>query len=157
MKTSTLVFIRRDTAVLLAMKKRGFGAGKYNGAGGKVEPNESTEEAACREVLEETGIQSTPRDLTLIATIDFYFDQNEVWNQHCFVYETRVFTGEPQETEEMKPQWFTEADIPYDHMWIDDRIWLPSALAGTRAHWTFTFSADGTEIQNYTQTPLVSA
>jgi len=32
------------------MKKRGFGQGKWNGFGGKVEPNESIEQAAIREM-----------------------------------------------------------------------------------------------------------
>jgi 8-oxo-dGTP pyrophosphatase MutT (NUDIX family) len=33
------------------LKKRGFGAGYYNGFGGKVEPGESIEQAAQREVI----------------------------------------------------------------------------------------------------------
>jgi 8-oxo-dGTP pyrophosphatase MutT (NUDIX family) len=35
------------------MKKRGFGAGKFNGFGGKVEPQESILEGAIREFREE--------------------------------------------------------------------------------------------------------
>ena len=37
-KVSTLVLLVRDGRALLGMKKRGFGAGKWNGFGGKVEP-----------------------------------------------------------------------------------------------------------------------
>ena len=35
-KLLTLVFLREGSKVLLGMKKRGFGVGKWNGFGGKV-------------------------------------------------------------------------------------------------------------------------
>ena len=35
-KLLTLVFLREGRRVLLGMKKRGFGVGKWNGFGGKV-------------------------------------------------------------------------------------------------------------------------
>lgn len=47
-KLLTLVLVVQPGKVLLGMKKRGFGAGKWNGFGGKVEPGESIEEAAKR-------------------------------------------------------------------------------------------------------------
>ena len=47
-KVLTLVFIRRQGEILLGYKKRGFGAGKWNGFGGKVEAGETIEEAAER-------------------------------------------------------------------------------------------------------------
>lgn len=34
----TLLFLKKNRQLLLAMKKRGFGAGKWNGVGGKLEP-----------------------------------------------------------------------------------------------------------------------
>lgn len=40
-KIFTLMFVVEDNRVLLGFKKRGFGSGKYNGFGGKVELNES--------------------------------------------------------------------------------------------------------------------
>lgn len=60
-KVLTLVFVRRPAAqdaagaagsVLLGWKKRGFGAFRYNGFGGKVEPGETVAAAAARELLE---------------------------------------------------------------------------------------------------------
>ena len=36
LKNVTLLLIRKDDEVLLAMKKRGHGAGKWNGTGGKA-------------------------------------------------------------------------------------------------------------------------
>lgn len=47
-KLLTLVLVVQPGRVLLGMKKRGFGAGKWNGFGGKVQPGESIEDAARR-------------------------------------------------------------------------------------------------------------
>jgi 8-oxo-dGTP diphosphatase / 2-hydroxy-dATP diphosphatase len=51
-KEYTLVFCRRENSerreILLGFKKRGFGAGKWNGFGGKLEDGESNEIAANR-------------------------------------------------------------------------------------------------------------
>lgn len=52
----TLLFLIKDDHVLLAMKKRGFGAGNWNGVGGKIEAGESIEQALVRECQEEIGV-----------------------------------------------------------------------------------------------------
>lgn len=74
MRKATLCFLLRETdagqEVLLAMKKRGFGRGKWNGAGGKV-GDESIEEAAIRETVEEVGVEVV--DLEKVAILTFYF------------------------------------------------------------------------------------
>ena len=49
----TVVFLIRENQVLLAMKKRGFGEGKWNGVGGKLDPGETVEQALVRECQEE--------------------------------------------------------------------------------------------------------
>ncbi|MEK6845806.1 MAG: NUDIX domain-containing protein, partial [Nanoarchaeota archaeon] len=51
------ILIKRDE-VLLGMKKRGFGIGKYNSFGGKLKLGETIEEAALREVKEDGGIEA---------------------------------------------------------------------------------------------------
>ena len=50
---ATLVFIIKDDRVLLIRKKRGLGAGKVNGPGGRLEPGETFKACAIREVQEE--------------------------------------------------------------------------------------------------------
>ena len=45
---ATLLFIFRDGEVLLIRKKRGLGAGKINGPGGKIDPGETPEQCAVR-------------------------------------------------------------------------------------------------------------
>ena len=62
-KVLTLVLLREDNQVLLGMKKRGFGVGKWNGFGGKLEPGETVVEAAAREVKEECGFTVNTSDL----------------------------------------------------------------------------------------------
>lgn len=51
-KILTLLLIHQANRVLLGMKKRGFGQGRYNGFGGKVEKGETIIEAAIRETIE---------------------------------------------------------------------------------------------------------
>jgi hypothetical protein len=43
----------------------------------------------------------------------------------------------------MTPCWFAQAAIPYEHMWPDDKDWLPLLLAGKHFDGTFWFAPDG--------------
>lgn len=47
-KLYTLALIRKEERILLGMKKRGFGAGRWNGFGGKVNNDETILQAAKR-------------------------------------------------------------------------------------------------------------
>ena len=47
-KILTLLFVLSPGKVLLGMKKRGFGMGRWNGFGGKVHSDETVEEGAIR-------------------------------------------------------------------------------------------------------------
>jgi 8-oxo-dGTP diphosphatase/2-hydroxy-dATP diphosphatase len=53
MRNATLVFLinRNENKICLGMKKRGFGASRWNGFGGKVNEEEEIEDAAIREVF----------------------------------------------------------------------------------------------------------
>ena len=136
MKHVTLLFLRRDGELLLAMKKRGFGQGKWNGAGGKVESGETPLAAAIRETEEEVGV--TPKNPRKMAEIDFYLTSDPTFNNYAHVFVATEWDGEPHETEEMRPQWFSQGALPYDEMWGDDRSWLPELLAGKRFKAMFT-------------------
>jgi hypothetical protein len=46
------------------------------------------------------------------------------------VFETWNFQGEGVETEEMRPQWYKDTEIPLEKMWLDDKLWLPTVLSG---------------------------
>lgn len=47
-KLFSLVLLRQGEEVLLGLKKRGFGAGKWNGFGGKLEAGETPLDSATR-------------------------------------------------------------------------------------------------------------
>lgn len=124
-KLLTLVLVVQPERVLLGMKKRGFGAGKWNGFGGKVQSGETIEQAARRELLEESGL--TVDTLHKIGNITFEFvGDSELMDVHVFRADS--YTGEPTESEEMKPQWFDIDKIPFSQMWADDVLWFPLML-----------------------------
>ena len=140
MKTqlTTLLLIIQDSRILLAEKKRGFGVGKYNGIGGKVEPNETIEEAMIRETKEEIGV--TPTNYHKQATITFDEWVNDEEKQVIMsVFVAKDYIGEIIETEEMKPMWFDISNIPYEKMFEDDKTWLPEILKGHSLNATFVF------------------
>lgn len=112
--------------MLLIHKKRGLGAGKLNGAGGKVDPGESPLEAACREFEEELGAR--PVDPVKLGEVAFEVLDGPSIRIHVFRVE-RV-EGEPRETEEAVPVWCPIDDLPYERMWEDDRYWLPLLVSG---------------------------
>jgi 8-oxo-dGTP diphosphatase/2-hydroxy-dATP diphosphatase len=145
-KVYTLVLIVKDDKILLGMKKRGFGAGWWNGFGGKVQPGESILEAAQREVKEESGLKV--ENLHPRGVLSFTFEGEEDIHE-ANIFETRTFTGEPVETEEMLPQWFEFSDMPYDKMWPADRIWIPEYIKGKILKGTFNFTKDK-QVASYT-------
>jgi mutator protein MutT len=119
----TLLFLQQDNQILLAMKKRGHGMGKWNGAGGKVEEGETITQAAVRECQEEIGV--TPVAPKLAGRLQFFLTEDPSFHHDCHVFVTSKWTGNLAETEEMRPEWFNLDSIPYDKMWPDDKIWLP--------------------------------
>lgn len=131
--------------MLLGMKKVGFGRGRWNGFGGKVEEGESIELAIARELKEEAKVES--RGMKKRGLLTFSFDGNpEVLEVH--VFSGSKVEGLPQETEEMRPQWFKISDIPYDKMWPDDRHWLPLLLSGKNFQGEFHFSDNKTLLRH---------
>ena len=141
---AVVVFLRRGSEILLGHKKRGFGAGCWNGVGGKVEAGESNEQAAVREMQEEINV--TPGKLTLGAHIIFHYPGGNVPVWDASMYICKEWEGKPAESEEMRPQWFALDKIPYDQMWEDDKYWLPRVLAGEVLEAEFTFGPNGTTV-----------
>ena len=147
-KLLTLVIVQKDERVLLGMKKRGFGAGYFSGFGGKVEAKETTDEAAERELQEESGIEFSMesgielshRTLSMEkrGILTFHLDDNpQPWEAH--VYRVGDYAGAPRGTEEMAPRWFSLTDMPYEKMWQDNPIWYPEFLRGRLFKGDFTF------------------
>lgn len=146
MRDVTLVYLLTPESVCLAMKKRGFGSGKVNGYGGKLEEGESLTMAALRELAEESGVVASEDALEKVAEIEFSFDTKPDWNQRVHVYVARPWEGEPTESEEMQPAWYPLDSLPYDLMWVSDTHWLPRVLAGEKLKGTLGFTNDGAEV-----------
>ena len=140
---ANLLFIVRDKKILLIRKKRGFGAGKINGPGGKVDAGETPLQAALRETFEELGIKplgAEPRG-------ELHFQFRDGYSLQCAVFLAHDFEGEPRATDEAVPLWTSVDAIPYDEMWADDRHWLPLLIRG--AHFTGYFEFDGEELLSH--------
>ncbi len=135
---ATLLFVIEHDRVLLIHKKRGLGAGKINGPGGRLEPGETPLAAAVREVQEELCI--TPGDIDYSGVLFFQFVDG--LSIHCTVFRAASHEGEPQETDEAIPLWMDLDKIPYDRMWTDDRHWIPLMLNRTRFSGYFLFDGE---------------
>ncbi|KAJ7057802.1 NUDIX hydrolase domain-like protein [Mycena amicta] len=136
----TNAFVIHGDKILLGFKKRGLGINKFNGFGGKVEPQESTREAALRELKEESGITAP---LELAGTLLFVV-RGQKW-AHIDIFRADEYSGTVTESEEMRPEWFDKTRIPYDSMWDTDRYWLPLLLSNKHFAVRADFEQENTE------------
>jgi len=142
LRDSTLVFLIKKSKgqivdMCLAMKKRGFGANRWNGVGGKIEGNETIEQAAIREAKEEIGVDV--KNMEKVAELSFFFPHDPSGDQMVHVYVSENWDNEPIETEEMNPKWFSCSKIPFKEMWPDDIYWLPKMIKGKPLKGMFEF------------------
>ena len=140
---ATLIFVVRDEQILLIRKKRGLGAGKINGPGGRLEPDEAPAAGAARELREELGVGVA--DSVKLGEHRFQFVDG--YSIHVHVFRATGLRGTPVETDEAVPMWVDIGAIPYDEMWEDDRIWLPLLLEWKQfsGYWIF----DGDRMLDY--------
>ncbi len=140
---ATLMFVIRDGQVLLILKKRGLGAGKVNGPGGRIDPGETPEACAIREVQEELLV--TPTGVTYAGELLFQFADG--FSLQGYVFRADGCEGEAQETNEAVPLWTPLDAVPFDRMWSDDRVWFPYLLE--RRPFTGRFLFDGDAMLGY--------
>ncbi len=153
MITTTLCYLLKDEPgggrVLLALKKRGLGTGRWNGVGGKAEPGEEPRAAAAREAAEEIRVRIDADGLAEAAFLKFRWRGRSERDQDCHVFTARTWSGEPVESDEVRPAWYDVRRLPFETMWPDDRHWLPLVLAGKRIKGEFWFDEDGEELLNF--------
>lgn len=140
MKQATLCLLVKPGEILLAMKKRSFGLGRWNGPGGKMDfekGDKNVVDAAIRETKEEIGVLI--KNPEKVGLLHFCFPHKEEWNQDVHLFLVKNWEGEPAESEEMSPKWFKTSEIPYDKMWDDDKYWLPHILSGKKLEADFIF------------------
>ena len=125
MKLATLCYIRQDNHTLMVhriKKQNDMHQGKWNGLGGKLEPGETPEECARREVLEESGLQ--PHHLALKGLLTFPgFANDEDW--YAFVFVIDAFSGELIDSPEGTLRWIENSELLELNLWEGDRIFLP--------------------------------
>lgn len=135
---ANLCFVMRDGQILLIRKKRGLGAGKINGPGGRLEKGETALIAAIRETQEELGV--TPTGMQEIGELFFQFLDG--YKLHVAVFAASDCEGEACESPEATPLWTAIEAIPYHEMWEDDAYWLPLLLERKKFRGYFVFDGE---------------
>jgi len=140
--TNAYLVVNDGKTLLLGLKKRGFGEGKVNGFGGKVdEDRESIREAAIREMREESGVVLEDMFLTAVLLYDYPLKQSTM---EVYVYKATKYSGEIAESEEMSPRWVEASDLNFAEMWADDPFWMDKLLRSEKRQFVgwFDFSDD---------------
>jgi len=140
-----------EKKILLGLKKRGFGVGKWNGFGGKVEASDKNIlDAALRELKEEAGVSVSAIVQQGVLIFEFEGDPR-LHEVHVFRAEAPV-VGTLTESDEMYPKWFKLDEIPYNRMFADDEHWY-SLLFARRAFRGY-FRFDGDFMSHFVLEPL---
>jgi 8-oxo-dGTP diphosphatase len=124
MKLATLCYLRRDGQTLMVhriKKANDMHQGKWNGLGRKLDPGETPEECAVREIYEESGLRACNPQLKGILTFPA-FDDFEDW--YVFVYVVTDFEGSLIDSPEGNLQWVNNAELTSLHLWDGDAIFL---------------------------------
>lgn len=132
----TLIFIKINGYVLLGYKKRGLGVRKWNGYGGKIEVNENVTDGVIRELYEESNLIVHKDNLKYLGVVTYNDRQH---TRVVYIFTSSQFQGELKETEEMKPQWFTINNLPYNNMWPDSQFWVPLVINNQYFQASFTY------------------
>lgn len=148
MKLATIVFFVREGKICLAPKLRGFGAGKLNGYGGKINEaeGETLAEGLVREVREESGVTVRLEDCEQVASIKFSIQGKPAFHDEIFF--VRKWEGEPRKMEKVgdkevemgDPEWYYFDKLPLEKMWLSDSEWLPKVLNGEKFRGEINFS-----------------
>lgn len=147
MREVVLCFPVAAGQVLLGHKKTGFGKGNIVGIGGGIEVHETPEQAALRELLEESGLVGDPEALSHRGQVTFLFPTRETWNMRVQLFVLRAWAGNPIETTEIRPEWFALDRIPFDLMWVDAQHWLLRILQGEHLNVLATYPHDLTQVE----------
>ncbi len=128
MKNSVLCYIEKDEKYLMLYrnkKKNDANGGKWIGVGGKIEENESPDEALLREIKEETGLTLTSYRFRGIVTF-----VSDTWEgEYMYLYTADGFEGELIECDEGELSWIDKKAVPDLPAWEGDRVFLNKLLS----------------------------
>jgi 8-oxo-dGTP pyrophosphatase MutT (NUDIX family) len=145
---ATCVFVvdMKKRKVLLGIKQRGPGNGRFNGPGGKVMPGDkSILERAIRELREESGIKADEKELYKVGQIVFRNGDDNPCTVHFFILkrDARRVKAMITESDEMKGfAWFSFDNLPFNKMIRGDREFIPRFLAGEHLRGYVKFGDD---------------
>ena len=123
MKNSVLCYIEKNEKYLMLYrnkKKNDVNGGKWIGVGGKLEENESPDEALLREVKEETGLTLTSYRFRGIITF-----VSDTWEgEYMYLFTADGFEGELKECDEGDLKWISRDFLDQLPKWEGDQIFL---------------------------------
>ena len=126
-----------DQEILLGKRNSHFCHGMWNGAGGKMKPDEKPLVGLRREIKEEWNARIDVKSARHFASVDFYHpypngEHRLDWRVHF--YQVTSWTGKLRIIEGFSEfRWFKLNDMPYREMNIDNRMWIPIAHDGLAA------------------------
>jgi len=125
MKVATLCYLRKEDKTLMihrVKKANDMHQGRWNGLGGKLEPGETPEECAIREIREESGLMASNPILKGFLTFPGFAD-DEDW--YAFVFVVDEFEGQLSDSPEGDLKWIDDAELLDLFLWEGDYIFLP--------------------------------
>ena len=106
--------------------------------GGHLDPGETPEQAAIRELQEELCI--TPTDISRVGRLMFAFVDG--YHLEAWVFRAEGMIGEPTPGPEAIPFWNSVHTIPFERMWADDKEWFPHLIQRVPFEGRFVFDGD---------------
>lgn len=123
MKETTLCYIEKDGKYLMLYRnklKDDPNKGKWLGIGGKLEQGETPDDAAVREVYEETGLKL--KSYNYRGIVNFISDVYPDEAMH--LYYSDDFAGEVKACDEGELKWIEKDKLRSLPMWEGDKIFL---------------------------------
>ncbi len=117
---TVLVYIEQHHRYLLIhKKKKDMNEGKYLGIGGKIEPEESIQEALLRETYEETGLKL----LNYQHRANIYF-KSGLYQEKMYLFTANSFEGDLIASSEGDLVWVNKTQLKSLPMWAGDHYFL---------------------------------
>jgi 8-oxo-dGTP diphosphatase len=124
-KLGTLCYLRQDGKTLMVhriKKPNDMHQGKWNGLGGKLEPGETPEECAIREIYEESGLSVKKLVYKGLLTFPGFFDEED-W--YAFVFVATDCNGDLIDSPEGNLEWVEDNVLLDLNLWEGDRLFIP--------------------------------
>jgi 8-oxo-dGTP diphosphatase len=140
---AVLIYVKSsDDRVLMIHRLGGEGgqgkvgdyhAGKWNGLGGKLDPDESAWQAASRELEEEAGLKISEDQFHVLGTLhfpNFKAHKSEDWLAYVMTVRIPKTAAEIQlgECPEGALHWVASQELLSLNLWAGDRHFIPHVL-----------------------------